>query len=151
MTLSRFVSFRAPTPFTSHLATLDPSQNWAGKLSFFDARGDYVLGQINGQIAPVSFGITTTSPHTVAGANATISGDGWVQVELEVNGADVIRHFINGALAMEYRNPQLDIEDVDGKRLHDAGADLPVDGGYISLQSESHPVQFRNIRLLPLE
>ena len=31
-----------------------------------------------------------------------------------------------------------------------AGADIAVGSGYIALQSESHPVQFRNIRLLPI-
>lgn len=64
--------------FTSHLASLDPSQNWAGKLSFFDARRDYVLSQID--IAPVDFALTTASPLTVGSGMATISGDGWVNV-----------------------------------------------------------------------
>ena len=48
--------------FTTHLASLDPSQNWAGKLSFFDARANYVLSQINNSIAPVNFSRTSASP-----------------------------------------------------------------------------------------
>ena len=77
-------------------------------------------------------------------------GDGWVRVELEVRGSDVIRHFIDGELAIEYRSPRLDTWGGDGRRLHQAGADIAVGSGYIALQSESHPVQFRNIRLLPI-
>lgn len=80
-----------------------------------------------------------------------IVGDEWALLELEVRGTDVIRHFINGELAIEYRQPQLDTDDPDGRRLHESGAAVSLGSGYIALQSESHPVQFRNIRLLPLK
>ena len=78
-------------------------------------------------------------------------GDGWVQLELEVRGNELIRHFIDGALAVEYHHPRLDTWGGDGRRLHKTGADTDIGAGYIALQSESHPVQFRNIRLLPLQ
>ncbi|MDX1734421.1 MAG: DUF1080 domain-containing protein [Halioglobus sp.] len=92
--------------------------------------------------------------HTMHCINSLVAGtigDDWVQLELEVNGDDVIRHFINGELAIEYRRPRLDTGDADGGRLHQAGADIGLGSGYIALQSESHPVQFRNIRLHPLD
>ena len=66
--------------FTTHLASLDSSQNWAGKLGSFDQRRNYVLSQINNSIAPTNFSITTPSPLTVASSTATISGKGWVNV-----------------------------------------------------------------------
>ncbi|MEM9255296.1 MAG: DUF1080 domain-containing protein [Pseudomonadota bacterium] len=88
--------------------------------------------------------------HCINGLVPGTVGDDWVQVELEVLGNDVVRHFINGKLAIEYRNPQLDTGDEDGKRLNQGGADIRLGDGYIALQSESHPVQFRNLRLLPL-
>ena len=73
--------------YTTHLASLDPSQSWGGKLSFFDARGNYVLTQINNSIAPINFGLTTPSPLTVASSTATISGEGWVNVrEIRLSG-----------------------------------------------------------------
>ena len=50
---------------------------------------------------------------------------------------------------MEYEKPQLDPNDADAKKLIKEG-NLLLDGGYISLQSESHPVEFRNIAILPL-
>lgn len=92
--------------------------------------------------------------HTQHCINALVDGivgDDWVKVELEVRGNAVIRHFVNGELAIEYHRPQLDTWGGEGKRLFDAGADKVVSSGYIALQSESHPVQFRNIRLLPLK
>lgn len=73
--------------FTTHLASLDPSQNWAGKLSSFDQRRNYVLTQINNSIAPTNFSLTTSSPLTVASSTATISGEGWVNVrEIRLTG-----------------------------------------------------------------
>ena len=73
--------------YTSHLAILDPSQNWAGKLSFFDGRGNYVLNQINSSIPQVTFGLTTASPLSVGSSRATVAGNGWVNVR-EVRLAD---------------------------------------------------------------
>ncbi len=73
--------------FTTHLASLDPSQNWAGKLNFFDQRRNYVLTQINNSIAPIDFSLTTSSPLTVASSTATVSGEGWVNVrEIRLTG-----------------------------------------------------------------
>jgi len=73
--------------FTTHLASLDSSQNWAGKLNSFDQRRNYVLTQINNSIAPINFSLTTPSPLTVASSRATISGEGWVNVrEIRLTG-----------------------------------------------------------------
>ena len=73
--------------FTTHLASLDPSQNWAGKLNSFDQRRNYVLTQINNSIAPIDFSLTTSSPLTVASSTATVSGKGWVNVrEIRLTG-----------------------------------------------------------------
>lgn len=89
--------------------------------------------------------------HCINGMTPGVVGDDWARIELEVRGNQLVRHFINGELAIEYRKPQLDDSDVDGERLAQSGKGLALDSGYIALQSESHPVQFRSIRLLPLE
>ena len=49
-----------------------------------------------------------------------------------------IQHIINGDVVMDYSNPRYD----DG---------TPVTSGYVSLQAESHPCQFRNIEVRVLE
>ena len=89
--------------------------------------------------------------HCINAMTAGVVGDDWVRIELEVRGNQIVRHFINSELAIEYRKPQFDYGDVDGERLAVSSEGLALGGGYIALQSESHPVQFRNIRLLPLE
>lgn len=80
----------------------------------------------------------------------TYHGDQWVTVDVEVHGNDVIRHYVNGSLVMEYTEPQLDPSDGDARRLIKNGNKM-LSGGYVSLQSESHPVEFRNIMIRKLD
>ena len=70
---------------------------------------------------------------------------------MEVHGGKLLRHKINGKTVIEYAEPQLDLKDADGKRLLDGGAAKMLEKGTISLQSESHPVDFRGVELLELE
>jgi hypothetical protein len=88
--------------------------------------------------------------HCINSASDTFHGDQWVSAELEVRGGGVIRHFVNGQLVLEYEQPQLDDADADAKKLIKDGSPL-LTGGYISLQAESHPCEFRRVEILPLE
>ena len=97
-------------------------------------------------------------PHCTNSTSKTYRGDGWVTVEIEVRGSEVIRHKIDGKTVLEYSKPQLDPNDKDAKKLiagkpegERKGDALLLDGGSISLQSESHPVEFRKVELLPLK
>ncbi|UCF14173.1 MAG: DUF1080 domain-containing protein [Phycisphaerales bacterium] len=89
--------------------------------------------------------------HCISSRSKTYHGDQWVTAELEVHGNDLVKHLINGQVVMEYERPQLDETDPDAKNLIAAGADKMLSEGYISLQAESHPVEFRNIEILLLE
>jgi len=88
--------------------------------------------------------------HCTNSSSNTYHGDQWVTAEIEVHGNRLIRHIINGQIVLEYTEPQLDERDADGKKLLEAGAGLMLSEGYISIQAESHPTQFRKIELLPL-
>ena len=90
------------------------------------------------------------TPHCTTSKSETYHGDQWVTAEIEVHGGKLIRHKINGDTVLEYTEPQLDPQDADAKRLLDAGAAKVLIGGTISLQSESHPVEFRKVELKPL-
>ena len=89
--------------------------------------------------------------HCIDSRSATYHGDQWVIVEIEVNGNDRIRHLIDGKVVLEYEKPQLDENDKDAQVLIKAGAPLLVGEGYIALQAESHPTEFRRIDLLPMD
>lgn len=88
--------------------------------------------------------------HCTNSTSETYHGDQWVTVEIEVHGNKLIRHKIDGTTVIEYSEPQLDERDADGKRLLDEGKPKMIDGGTISLQSESHPVEFRKVELREL-
>jgi hypothetical protein len=89
--------------------------------------------------------------HCINSSSSTYRGDDWVTLELEVRGNEVIRHWMDGAVVLEYTNPQLDQGHGDAQRLLAAGAQVQLSSGTISLQSESHPIDFQSVELLQLE
>jgi hypothetical protein len=88
--------------------------------------------------------------HCKNSTSKTFRGDEWVTVEVEVHGNDTIKHLVNGETVFEYSQPQLDENDADARNLIKDG-DKMLRGGSISLQSESHPVEFRKVELLELK
>ena len=87
--------------------------------------------------------------HGTGSRSETYRGDQWVTVEVEARG-NTIKHIIDGKTVLEYTDPQLDEKDGDAKTLIESGQDKMLRGGSISLQSESHPVEFRKVELLEL-
>ena len=88
--------------------------------------------------------------HCVGSESETYHGDQWVTVEVVVLGDSIIQHIVEGDTVLNYSKPMIgggavtDFDPMvkkDGKRLK---------SGYISLQSESHPVEFRKVELLDL-
>jgi hypothetical protein len=87
--------------------------------------------------------------HCTSSKSATFRGDQWVTVEVEVRGHESITHRVNGQTVLVYQQPQLDPRDEDAKKLLQDGEKL-LSGGTISLQSESHPVEFRRVEIREL-
>lgn len=86
-----------------------------------------------------------------ATSTRTIHGDEWVTIEAEVRGGSSIKHIVNGEVVAAYEQPQLDEASPDARRLLASGADKMLREGYISLQSNSHPIEFRKIEILLLD
>ena len=89
--------------------------------------------------------------HCINSTSDTLRGDQWVTIEVEAHGNGKISHFVNGKKVIEYEKPQLDPNDASARRLIQDGAEKMLTGGYISLQAESHPVEFRKIEIMPLD
>ncbi|MCA9202803.1 MAG: DUF1080 domain-containing protein, partial [Planctomycetales bacterium] len=89
--------------------------------------------------------------HCTSSTSKTYHGDQWVTVEIEVRGGESIKHIIDGQTVLEYTQPQLDDREAHAKELAAKQGGLLLTGGTISLQSESHPVEFRKVELLELE
>lgn len=87
--------------------------------------------------------------HCTDSTSPTFHGDDWVLAEIEVHGDELVRHVVNGEAVLEYSQPQYDPEDADARPLIRDG-ELRLGSGTISLQSESHPVEFRRVEILEL-
>ena len=86
--------------------------------------------------------------HCISSKSKTYHGDQWVTAEIEVRGAGKVRHIINGEVVMEYEQPQLDPKDKDAAVLiQAANGKLLIEEGYLALQAESHPVEFRKVEI----
>ena len=88
--------------------------------------------------------------HCLTSSSPTLDGDQWVRAEMVVLGGAQITHFVNGQQVLQYALPQFGggaVSNFDPKAKPDGEL---IDHGYISLQSESHPVDFRKVELLPL-
>ena len=91
------------------------------------------------------------TPHCVNSKSKTYDGDKWVRVEVEVRGDELVRHLVEGATVLEYSKPQMgggEASPVDPKVKVDG---TPMDRGFISIQAETAPIDFRKIELLNLE
>lgn len=88
--------------------------------------------------------------HCINSGSKTYHGDQWVTLEVEVRGSDLVKHIMEGQTVLEYVHPQLDESDPNARKLKN-GDKVLLDRGSISLQSESHPVDFRKVELMILE
>jgi len=91
------------------------------------------------------------TPHCINSNSATYHGDQWVTAEVLVLGDSVIRHYANGIEVLSYQKPQIGGGNVSGQDKEFGVSGQFLQRGSISLQSESHPVEFRKIEILNLE
>jgi len=89
-----------------------------------------------------------TKTHCINSTAPTFHDDQWVHVEVLVRGDEQVVHFVNGQKVMEYGGLTTGGGVVSGHREEMKPEGRPLKSGYISLQSEGHPIQFRNIELM---
>lgn len=91
-------------------------------------------------------GIINDSYCTPATISHTFHGDQWVTLEIESKDG-IFKHFVNGEEILEFANAQYNPDHEFGK-LFFSETDNIVSKGYISLQSNSHPIDFRKIEIM---
>jgi len=69
--------------------------------------------------------------------SAFFEGTDWCTVEVEVHGQNEMIHYVNGEEVLRTTNFKLD----DG---------TPLGSGYIAIQAETHPTEFRSIEIQPI-
>jgi len=90
------------------------------------------------------------TPHCLNSRSRTFHGEQWVRVEVLVLGDSLVRHIVNGDTVLEYSKPQIGggaVNNFDPAVKRDG---TPLTEGYIALQSESHPIDFRKVEILDL-
>lgn len=88
--------------------------------------------------------------HCINSSSKTYDGEQWVKAELIVLGDALITHIINGDTVLKYSKPQ-----IGGDVANRYDPKIKIDGkllksGFIALQSEGQPIDFRNIMIKDL-
>lgn len=89
--------------------------------------------------------------HCINSSSKTYDKDEWIQAELIVLGDSLVTHIINGDTVLQYSKPQIGGEVVNKYNPRQKQDGKLLSKGYIALQSEGQPIDFRNIRILNLE
>lgn len=86
--------------------------------------------------------------HCNSSTSKTIRGEEWVLAEFIVHGDSVTHHLVDGDTVLTFNRPVIGGGNKpEGYPIPDG---TPLKEGYISLQSESHPIDFRKVELLDL-
>lgn len=86
--------------------------------------------------------------HCTNSSSETYHGEQWVLFELVVYGDSVIHHLVNGDTVLTYEQPQVGGGSIPEGYPYPEGTKIP--SGYIALQAESHPFDFKKVELLDL-
>jgi len=105
----------------------------------------------------------TRYDHCINSNSKTFNGDQWVHVEAIVMGSKSVIHIVNNDTVMVYQNLKIGVGDPNSDKASEwksFGVDnvdewlakdgKPLDQGYIAIQAESAPTDFKNIEVLNL-
>ena len=89
--------------------------------------------------------------HCINSTSETYRGDQWITVEMVVRWDSLVHHIVEGDTVLTYHKLQMGGGDISGydPQVYSEGA--PMASGYIAIQAESHPTEFRKIELMILE
>lgn len=94
---------------------------------------------------------TLVTTHCINSTSQTFDGDQWVRVEALVLGDSVIKHIVNSDTVLVYSRPQIGGGMANRTVPGALQEGRPLAAGYISLQAETAPIDFRRIEVLDLE
>ena len=89
--------------------------------------------------------------HCINASGVALPRDAWVTAQALVLGDSIIKHIINGDTVLVYSKPQIGggvVTRFDPAVKQDG---KPLAEGYIALQSEGSPLEFRKIEILEVK
>ncbi|MBB4077958.1 hypothetical protein GGR28_000559 [Lewinella aquimaris] len=128
-------------------------------------KGPRTTGNVCTPGTAVVMGDTIDYRHCISSSSRTYNGDGWVKAEAVVLGGEAMHFLIEGDTVLSFKQPQIGggFTRRSGSQDHWEQAGFTdswqnwvkregeiLTEGYIALQAESHPIDFRNIKLLDL-
>src|SRR5687768_1372076 len=136
--------------------TMPKEQDWpiSVEMQFLGGLGDGKPRPTGNMCSPgthIVYNGKLDTRHCIDSHSKTYEGDQWIRAELIVLGDSLITHIINGDTVLQYAQPQIGgpvvnrfdtAQKPDGKLLKE---------GFIALQSEGQPIDFRKVELLNLE
>lgn len=135
--------------------TMPREQDWpiSIEMQFLGGLGDGKARPTGNMCSPgtnVVYQGKLAASHCIDSRSKTYDGDQWVKAELIVLGDSLVTHIINGDTVLQYSKPQ-----IGGGVANRYDPKIKIDGkmlksGFIALQSEGQPVDFRNIQLMDL-
>lgn len=88
--------------------------------------------------------------HCLTADAPTYDGEEWVTMDIVARADGHIAHVIQGDTVIKYQNPIMGGGMANNLKEGIMKENEPVNSGYISLQSESHPIQFRKVLIRSL-
>ena len=148
--LNSGVMFHAQDP-----RSMPKEQNWpiSVEMQFLAALGDGKPRPTGNMCSPgtnVVFKGQFYEGHCINSTSKTYGKDEWVHAELIVLGDSLITHIINGDTVLQYSKPTMGGGVVQGYDSTVWQPGKPLTSGFIALQSEGQPVDFRNVQLKKL-
>ena len=136
-------------------ATMAVEQDWpiSIEMQFLAGLGDGKPRPTGNMCSPgtnVVYQGKIAESHCINSTSKTYDADQWVRAELIVLGDSLVKHIINGDTVLQYSKPQIGggvvnrydpVVKQDGKLLS---------SGFIALQSEGQPIDFRRVMIKDL-
>jgi len=136
--------------------TMPKEQNWpiSVEMQFLAGRGDGNPRPTGNMCSPgteIVYKGEKYPGHCLNSSSRTYDKDQWVRAELIVLGDSLITHIIEGDTVLQYSKPTMGGGVVQGYDTAIWRPGKPLTSGYIALQSEGQPIDFRNIEIRELE
>lgn len=140
---------------SQHPGTMPVEQDWplSIEMQFLGGLADGKPRPTGNMCSPgtdIIYNGKIATDHCINSTSKTYDGEQWVRAELLVYGDSLIKHVINGDTVLQYSKPQ-----IGGGVVNRYDAKIKIDGtpltsGFIALQSEGHPIDFRKIEIMDL-
>ncbi len=136
--------------------TMPPDQNFpiSIEMQFLGGLGDGRPRPTGNMCSPgtmVDFAGKPDPRHCINSTSRTFDGEQWVRAEAVVLGDSIVKHVVNGDTVLTYTRPRMAAGVVTGFDPAQLVEGKLLGSGFIALQAEGHPIDFRDVRLLNLE